>query len=151
MKKLEEYIDIYNKVRKDLTDNVNTLLKEEFITFFNENQKITALGWTQYPPHFNDGDACLFSVHELQYSTNWTNFDELEESLRTYGYEEEEEGVTPLWQDGEDNKAPQSIKTLVILKNKVPNGIMQDVFGDDVRVFITREAIKIEDYSGNHD
>lgn len=23
-----------------------------------------ALGWTQYAPYFNDGDACVFSVHE---------------------------------------------------------------------------------------
>ena len=36
-------------------------LKEAFVNFFKANPKITAVAWSQYAPHFNDG----VSVHSF--------------------------------------------------------------------------------------
>ena len=40
-----------------------------FKHFFATNPDVTGIGWTQYTPHFNDGDPCEFSVHEFSYTT----------------------------------------------------------------------------------
>src|SRR5689334_1109830 len=42
-------------------------LKAEFAGFFEKNPKVEAIRWTQYTPHFNDGDPCTFSLHEFRY------------------------------------------------------------------------------------
>lgn len=42
--------------------------------------QISSFFWTQYTPHFNDGEPCLFSVHELQYVLKGEACDEYEGS-----------------------------------------------------------------------
>lgn len=62
-------------------------LKEAFVDFFKENPEITAVAWAQYAPHFNDGDACEFSVHEFCASlTKNPNLNEFN------GYGDDDEG-----------------------------------------------------------
>lgn len=41
-------------------------LEKDFAAFFAACPEVESLSWTQYTPHFNDGDACVFSVHELR-------------------------------------------------------------------------------------
>lgn len=36
-----------------------------FMSFFDRNPEVQAIGWTQYTPGFNDGDPCTFSVHDV--------------------------------------------------------------------------------------
>lgn len=43
-------------------------IKDMFKAFFENNPDIKAVGWTQGTPSFNDGDPCVFSVYEVQYS-----------------------------------------------------------------------------------
>ena len=45
-----------------------------FKAFFAQYPEVTAVGWTQYTPHFNDGDPCVFRVHEF-YATTKTDMD----------------------------------------------------------------------------
>lgn len=156
MKKLEEYINKYNQIKAELTDVVNSELKAEFSAFFKENPEITALGWTQYAPHFNDGEPCTFSVGSLYFSRDSNvNYDSPFEDD-----DEDEDGnlVDCRWEstyswtnDAYNQHIPSCVKELVKLKDSVPDSIMQDVFGDDVKVFITKEEIRIEDYSEQHE
>ncbi len=40
-------------------------LREVFQEFFKANPEVTGIAWAQFAPHFNDGDACTFSVHSF--------------------------------------------------------------------------------------
>lgn len=50
--------------------------------FFAAVPQIKSVTWTQYSPHFNDGDACTFSVHEVFFATD---------ANENYGYYRDEE------------------------------------------------------------
>jgi hypothetical protein len=64
LKKTEEC----NALINDMKNNLNKLIKEELSNvmkdFFQENPEVQCICWTQYTPHFNDGEPCEFGVHE---------------------------------------------------------------------------------------
>lgn len=54
------------KAKHEYEQKVKTLgrgtIKNTLDEFFNNHPEIEALRWRQYTPHFNDGEACMFSV-----------------------------------------------------------------------------------------
>ncbi len=50
-----------NEERKTL---VREALKEGFDAVFEAFPEVKSISWTQYAPYFNDGDACVFHVHD---------------------------------------------------------------------------------------
>lgn len=62
-------LDELEELKKQYMEKVRTAgqdaLKTEFKKFFDENPQVRVVAWLQYTPHFNDGDACEFSVREL--------------------------------------------------------------------------------------
>lgn len=58
--------DQINALNKQMQENSKELMKEAFRDFFEKYQTIVDnVFWTQYTPHFNDGEACEFSVHDV--------------------------------------------------------------------------------------
>lgn len=43
------------------------LIVESIQTFLENNDEFHAVCWTQYAPHFNDGDACEFGINGLMF------------------------------------------------------------------------------------
>lgn len=68
MSKLDKLIKLkeeYEAAAKKLgKDGVVEYLQE----FFTDNPQVKAIQWAQYTPGFNDGDPCVFSVTEPQFS-----------------------------------------------------------------------------------
>jgi hypothetical protein len=69
--------DALDKVQTELQAQINaaqeqfektfpTLVKD----FFAAVPQIKSVTWVQYSPHFNDGDACTFSVHDVYFATD---------------------------------------------------------------------------------
>src|SRR5688500_16423470 len=54
----------FKKQKKALEGQIAThgkaALADAFKTFFQANPSVDAVRWTQYTPHFNDGDVCEF-------------------------------------------------------------------------------------------
>jgi hypothetical protein len=62
-KSLQEQINILNNQMKEKSKE---LMKEAFRDFLSKYEEIVEnIYWTQYTPHFNDGDACEFSVRDV--------------------------------------------------------------------------------------
>jgi len=58
--------DQINALNKQMQENSKELMKEAFRDFFEKYQGVVDnVFWTQYTPHFNDGEACEFSVHDV--------------------------------------------------------------------------------------
>lgn len=61
-KTLQEQI---NELSAQMREKSRELMREAFREFFTKYDEIVEnVYWTQYTPHFNDGEACEFGVHE---------------------------------------------------------------------------------------
>lgn len=65
MEEYNNYLVELNKKRDDLNQKLIISMKEIFSEFLERNPKIEYITWTQYTPYFNDGDECVFSVHDM--------------------------------------------------------------------------------------
>lgn len=62
-KTLQEQI---NELNKQMREKSKDLMKEAFRDFLGKyDEVVDNIYWTQYTPHFNDGEACEFSVNDV--------------------------------------------------------------------------------------
>jgi hypothetical protein len=55
-----------NELNNKMQEKSKELMKEAFRDFFEKYSDVVEnVFWTQYTPHFNDGEACEFSVHDV--------------------------------------------------------------------------------------
>jgi len=76
---LKEYINMnkfkeIKKLQKELKDKILAIGKDGIRDFFgpvfDANPKLEKIRWRQYTPYFNDGDPCIFRVHEATVRLN---------------------------------------------------------------------------------
>lgn len=130
-----------DELRQEIKRDGQALLKEAFSGLFQAWPELTAVAWTQYAPYFNDGEACVFSVHGLHYCLNASD-KELSEDLY-------DEPWSELWSRPEDGMDPELHTQLKDFSDAIQKvgDTMQDIFGDGVKITATRKGIEIEDYS----
>lgn len=163
VQKLEE------KMKKDGQDALHSAFKE----FFESNPEAKAIVWTQYTPWFNDGDACTFSVHEMELKLHELpdGIDEDEAELITetdYGYgdgcaanslgslddtaenrkwlkerKSEENHLRPLTES--EKKLCVDFDELYSSCNEIDE-VMRMTFGDHVKVVATKDGFDIDEY-----
>lgn len=122
-----------------------SVLTKEFFDKFGD--EIKAFSWTQYTPYFNDGDSCTFGINEIYSLTNKTyervknddDTDLLEESIWEWDNHTHDE----------DNQMVENAKIVLdeiekfMYQNKE---IMEELFGDHVRVTCTKEGVETSEY-----
>lgn len=59
--------DEMKRLQTEMQEKSKKRIGPMFAAFFAKYPIVTQLSWTQYAPHFNDGEACEFSVHEMEY------------------------------------------------------------------------------------
>lgn len=80
--------DLHRKMQRD----GQVALKAAFADFFDAHPEATAIVWTQYTPHFNDGDACTFGVNDFELKVDTNKIAEdvkklvIDQSNSEYGY-----------------------------------------------------------------
>ncbi len=114
-----------------------------FTAFFAEHSDVTAIGWTQYTPHFNDGDACEFGLHGFHIATA-TNVGWAEVSSLS-----EEDGDAAIFTDGYDTKDKKMKAALSLVERSADEDIFEAAFGDHVMVIAVREGFHVSEY--DHD
>ena len=67
-KEIEEMSAAREAYNKLMRENGEALVKRIVTRMFEVAEgKLGTVAWTQWAPHFNDGDPCTFSVHERGY------------------------------------------------------------------------------------
>jgi len=107
-KRFKEVSKELDKMQTAIQAQVNALqvkFEKEFpglvSDFFAAVPQIKSVTWTQYAPHFNDGDACEFSVHEVFFATDENeDFEYYRDEEDDYDEDEEEE-------EGEVSEKPE--------------------------------------------
>jgi hypothetical protein len=157
--KIESLLKELREIQAETQKKLQKSIKELFSEFWANNPDIQTVVWTQYAPYFNDGDACVFAVHDPVF----TNF-RLEDSDTTVrevcwgDYEDEEKNHISVqaWtveKDIEDfklNANVDSIKSLSsFLCSDVVSDVMENTFGSDSLVIATREGFEVQEYEHN--
>lgn len=142
MTNISQLVDDYCKLQTEFQEKGKALLITAFSEFFQANPEIKSILWCQYTPYFNDGDECIFSVHDMVYSLS---IDEIEEANRTDVYGDEERFYSR-YTKGPHREAFDEFTSEIM---SLPNEIYKETFGDHVMVLATREGFHTEEY--DHD
>jgi len=132
---LEHVEKAKREVREKAKNAVGALLK----AFFAAHPTIGALRWTQYTPHFNDGEACEFRVNN--------DFDVL---LGKYipddDDSDDESNEFVEIHDVEDGPTKEAICSL---ERAVNEDVFLSAFGDHAKIIATPEGFHVTEYDHN--
>lgn len=113
-----------------------SLAKEALIeganTLFDTHPKLKAFRWTQYTPHFNDGEECVFGVNDPACLFDGATQDD------------DEDGFEDWTQDASKSKVLKACAKLV--NSFDDDSVLKAVFGDHCQVTATRGQFEVEEY-----
>jgi len=126
--------DRFYEQRKILLKEARAQILPSLTALFADFPDLVSYSWTAYTPYFNDGDTCYFNSH---HNDDWS-FEVNEEPL----YELDNRNDDDCWQ------------TLVFdrvndILNSMPDEFLQELFGDHIRIVVTKDKIDTEHY--DHD
>jgi hypothetical protein len=127
---LSEYNALEQEIsrkREAVVEAIKPKFHEPFAKFFEAHEELEALWFCAYTPYFNDGEECIFSVRE------------------TYGVVGDDEYVYGYG----DEPVAKSIREADDIVHSLPEDVIRGLFGDHVKVVITRDGVNVEEY--DHD
>jgi hypothetical protein len=107
-----------------------------FCEVFAKHPEAAVFGWTQYTPYFNDGSACVFSVHEPYLVPASKSGD-----YSVWDYE--------LWGEYPKEFSAECRDDFLAVWKTIDKQLLEAVFGDHVKITVTKDEVVVEDY--NHD
>lgn len=141
------------ELKKTYAEEMQTEFQKVAKVFFEEVPAVQAVVWSQYTPYFNDGDECVFSVHEPEFVTE--NFDPDDpQAPYEYGDEDEYKSISA-W--AKDFRMDEKLAIVtqseldkiyafadIITKNE---DMMKEIYGDHVAVYLTKDETIVQKYS----
>lgn len=178
MSKLNELNVKYSQIRKNFMDILQDEFKISLSEFFDNYPEVKGFFWTQYTPYFADGDPCEFRVGEICYmaasepdldDASWEDTDYHYEGSSVFSKPSEyaynsvkNDGVGSYYYDRvkeyETKVAelgPRFVEVSSALNqflsdlSGLPDELFLDMFGDHVKVIVTRNEIRVDEY--DHD
>lgn len=151
MNNIDNLINEYNQSKKQFQEKMKTEFKNLFIDFFQKNPEVVTVGWNQYTPYFNDGDACVFNSNaDYAFATNTSDYENIE-----YG-EYVGDDYENVWLDGGEygdfnselipKHVAENVRSLRKSLGKIPDEIYLQLFGDHVTVFAHKDGFTEVEY-----
>lgn len=144
---LEEFQKINNEIegkREKATKLFKVALKEALDNVLKDG--FSKIKWRQYTPYFNDGEACIFSVHEPTFYIDngiVPSYLHLEE--------DEEDGgwyyISSYIVEKNNDKVPESIEKLNSFFTDLDNYYFLNSFEDHSEITYDGQEFEINDYS----
>lgn len=148
----------YETAQDKLVTNVVGALQN----LINECTMVEGLRWTQYTPHFNDGDECTFNIHAVEaklYDSVLTDLGLVTDLKPTYGYGDDNyKDVDSIESDLERKAnilnhdiaaiADKSLKELANVFSNLSGytDSLKHKFGDHAQITLTKEGLSVEEY-----
>lgn len=125
-----------NEMKRESKEAFTTMLDK----FFQIHPEINTIFWAQWVPGFNDGDPCVFSLGDINFSShNWKDIDGPH-----YGEEgEDDEGERTINFNYSDKES--DLKNFVDIIQSLEE-YFEDTFGSSAFVRIHRDGIEVEEY-----
>lgn len=158
-KKLQDRLDKVDEIRADLNKAEKSATKEIMSilkSLMKSNPLLKGVRWTQYTPHFNDGDACEFGIHgpEFKFADSFLKDDE-EEEFNDEGWFDEYTVDDEFFKKRKDilnHEEINSLEETVANVDKVFEKLtsmethLQNVFGDGFRITVTSTGVESEEF-----
>lgn len=93
------------------------LVHRALVPLFEKYDNITSIEFTAFTPSFNDGDPCTFNSYHSYPDVNGVAY---------------------------NSKAHNEVKAFL---NQLTDDDILTIFGEDIKVIITKDGIEIEDYN----
>lgn len=150
-------IDKLKSMKKEM-DDLKARIEEQGQAAFNDacgevfskDPGLVCFTWTQYTPWFNDGDACVFGVGEVNIIHEHC-FRE-DESTEEYDDDYEWDGGNVPWRDEDRAELPKKVLETIEKVEEIhywiqsADEIALAAFGDHVQVRVTREGVEVTEY-----
>lgn len=117
---IKEHKELIRNQQKRMSEITKKMIEKFFKEFFERNKEIHKVGWVQYTPYFNDGDACNFSVHSDNIYINGINVYD-DEYLELSDFSEQIEEIEKFL-----NEMPESAMEEIYEEGIVTYKILQD-------------------------
>lgn len=122
-------------------------IKAALVDFFAKYPEIDKLTWTQYTPHFNDGDACVFGVNSV---AAYKSKDEDEDDgdcdyFDHYHYESLADQSKNANEKALYKELAKDLEEFDAIFAQMEDA-METAFGDHVKVTATRTEITVDEY-----
>lgn len=109
---------------------------------FQQYSTLAKFAWAQYTPYFNDGDECIFHTHGL--GIWFTDDKESDDNFYEHEFSTWSLKEKPPDQWTVNEKAGMAVTEF--FKN-FRDEDLKEMFGDHIKVFVTKDGIEIEEYS----
>jgi len=133
-KEYRQALDVMRKLEAEYDKIAKDVFKLEAFELFDAHPQLIAFGWRQFTPGFNDGEPCRFRCYKDSPMVN---------GIDEYGDEDTDVEKYP-----ELSKKEQ--KVLLGVVSKFLEGYeehnLEAMFGDCVKVKVTRKEIETEEY-----
>lgn len=148
LNRINEITEAYESAKAALVDELESELGKVFKEIMADSEKIYSYRFTQYAPHFNDGDPCEFeSNHQYGSFFGPVLFDEDGDEIE---FEDGDElSDYPDYEVSVDDIARMN-KFKSIL-DKVPEDFYKDAFGESSEITINRDGSLKVDEEFQHD
>jgi hypothetical protein len=148
LEKLAALRKIREDANKEIEDKGKDLFKEASADIFTLHPTLESFSWTQYTPHFADGDECVFSARTDYFNVKVkdekeTDFDRdsLYDHSRVNGKyvrtAKAEEAISPAL------KAGRSIQELL---HQFQDEDFKLIFGDHKKIIVSTDGVDVRDY-----
>lgn len=154
MTKLTEFktqLDAIEQQRIELFKSIETQFVSLAQKILSESPVIGCIAWSQYTPYFNDGDECIFHVHDVYAFSpsvaEWIDENGVQSEMY-WGEIDEGDAPTLEGEEAINTKVSPSVNELTSFIHENEE-LMKDIFGDHVRICITRTSVYLDQY--DHD
>ncbi len=134
---MSEVQTAFKSLKRQLSDLKKEYMKagkaafgDESKTLFDKHPKLKEYGWRQYTPYFNDGEPCTFRACTDDPDINGVD----------WWAENEDAGMTKAEFEAAAND-------VAVFLSAFDDDVMEHLFGDHVRVKVTKKGAKVEEYS----
>jgi hypothetical protein len=154
------------ETKAEVACEAQILISGLFEDFFSKQPDVYAIAWTQYTPHWMDGDECEFSVNDINLCLSKDSvagsayFDGDQDLIRARSYytgrgndpEEVARIDSKIDAIGGMDAYERILSDFNSVKNaigEIGNEYMEMLFGDHVSVCYTRDGVTVEEF--DHD
>lgn len=151
--RIERVQNLRKEYEKTIRKEFGAVLSGLTVELFGDFPEVKGVVWTQYTPHFNDGDPCEFGINEPRVMLDQQFADACGDSI--YDYDDESFEFTTYDIRDKASKSDVELKLLAIEEklNEFErflnefSMVVKETYGDGVKVTMTPSGGSVDDYS----
>jgi len=152
--RIERVQNLRKEYEKTIRKEFGAVLSGLTVELFGDFPEVKGVVWTQYTPHFNDGDPCEFGINEPRVMLDQQFADACGACVYDdYGDESFELSTYNIRK--KDGKSDLELK-LLAMEEKLNefqrflnefSMVVEETYGDGVKVTVTPNGVSVDDYS----